>query len=265
MPSTRRTRWGLVAASLLAGLTLAAGVRAQTPPCPASTPQHLELPATRAAILARRPVVIVALGSSSTEGAGASAPDRAYPARLAQALAGTWPGVAVSVLNRGKGGQDADTMLARLDTDVLAAAPTLVIWQLGANAALRAMNPTEFGTLLDDGVRRIRARGADVVLMDNQVAPSIVAQPGFEVYGNILAQEAARRHVALYSRTALMREWGGTDPDGGAMIGPDGLHHSDRGYACVAAALRDSIVASVLVQTPAVAAVPARPRQAATP
>ena len=61
----------------------------------------------------------------------------------------------------------------------------------------------------------------------------------------LTAQLAAAHHVPLFARGALMRLWesGGLPND--AVIGPDGLHHTDLGYDCVAAALADGIAAAI--------------------
>src|SRR4051812_19623728 len=77
-------RRGLPAAGLaLLCLVLWGGVgRAADAQCPGGTVPPLSLPATAAAVAAGRPVTIVALGSSSTAGIGASTPDRTYPAQL---------------------------------------------------------------------------------------------------------------------------------------------------------------------------------------
>src|ERR687889_329426 len=80
-------------------------------------------------------------GGWARPGAGASGPERSYPAQLAARLSAALPGARLAVLNRGKGGQEVHEMMARLDGDVLAARPTLVIWQAGANAVLRGMPP----------------------------------------------------------------------------------------------------------------------------
>jgi lysophospholipase L1-like esterase len=205
----------------------------------------LDLPATRAALAAGQPITIVAFGSSSTEGSGATTPAHAYPARLQALLRAAWPNVPVTVLNRGKGGQTTDAMLGRLDTDVLAAHPTLVIWQDGANAALRGMEPERFGALLSEGVRRIVASGADLVLMDNQVAPRLEQTAHHATFIAMVAQEAAARRLPFFSRSALMREWHAADPTANDMIGADGLHHTDRGYECLAEALGRAILAPV--------------------
>jgi lysophospholipase L1-like esterase len=241
---------GLVARrTLTLGLAVITAAAAE-PACPDVAVPALRLPATSAAVARNAPVVIVAFGSSSTEGEGASAPTRTYPALLGEHLRTAWPGVTVSVLNRGKGGETTADMLERLNRDVIDSQPTLVIWQNGGHAALRDLDPDDFGTLTRRGIGAIQGVGADLVLMDNQVAPRIERAPRHAVYGEILAREAATSGASLFSRTALMRAWAlvepvGAEPGGSAMIGPDGLHHTDRGYACLAAAVGRAIVAAV--------------------
>src|SRR5262249_26142586 len=82
-------------------------------------------------------LTIVAMGSSSTQGVGASAPSLSYPSRLQEQLRERLPAIEVRVLNRGIGGQDVGEELRRLDRDVVAEHPGLVIWQVGTNAVLR--------------------------------------------------------------------------------------------------------------------------------
>jgi acyl-CoA thioesterase I len=71
--------------------------------------------------------VIVAIGSSSTTGAGASDPTHTYPARLAEELRLRWPRLTVRVINSGVGGETAEEMLARFERDVLPYSPQLFI------------------------------------------------------------------------------------------------------------------------------------------
>lgn len=251
MPSVDRLS-GLNAAMILAArialcgtvlLLMAADAFAADAPCPAASLVRLDLPVTRAAVARGQAITVVALGSSSTEGAGASAPDRTYPARLEAMLRANWPDAGVTVLNRGIGGQTIDAVLPRIDPDVAAAKPALVIWQVGTNEAMRGMDPARFDSMLDEGLRRLTAIGSDVVLMDYQVAPRMPPEDKRDVYGAIIAKEARAHAVPLFSRAALMRSWQAVDPTAADMIGPDGLHHSDRGYACLAASLDSSIMA----------------------
>lgn len=186
--------------------------------------------------------MVVALGSSSTQGAMASDRAHTYPAVLQAELSAALPGTHVAVLNRGIGGQDVTEELARLDADVIAARPSLVIWQVGANGALRRTDPALFKQQILDGVSRLQAAGADVVLMDNQRAPAILAAPGHDGITHVLTEIAAETGADLFSRNELMSKWeqGGHAP--ALFLAPDRLHHNDRGYRCVAQALAVALV-----------------------
>ncbi len=48
--------------------------------------------------------------------------------------------------------------------------------------------------------------------------------------------------------TALMRAWEAAGTPSAEMISPDGLHHNDRGYACLAEALAEAIRAGTLAR-----------------
>src|SRR4051794_39618703 len=113
------------AASLCAAATASARAGTACPVDPAMDP--LNLPHLRAALTARTEGLIVALGSSSTQGVMASDIAHTYPAILQAALNAALPTAHVAVINRGIGGQDAPEELARLDVDVIAVRPQLVI------------------------------------------------------------------------------------------------------------------------------------------
>lgn len=211
--------------------------------CPDLRPEALDLPVSRATVAAGRPLTVLAFGSSSTEGAGASGPEHTYPARLQALLRAAMPGSDVHVLNRGRGGEDAAEMLTRLDTEVLAAKPDLVIWQAGANAALRGHDPEAFRALMEAGLRRLG--GIDVVLMDSQHAPRLLAVPNQARFGEVLATLAVSHHAGLFSRGAAMRAWEAAGIEPASLLVGDGLHHNDRGYACVATALSDMVVGAL--------------------
>lgn len=203
---------------------------------------RLHLQHLRAALQNGKEAVLVAIGSSSTQGVMASDPAHSYPAELQDALAHALPRMHVAVLNRGVGGQDAPEELARLQADVIAVRPQLVIWQVGANAALRNANPEVFRQMVTDGVDRLQAADIDVVLMDNQHAPRVDAAPEHQVLDRELADIAKITGAGLFSRAALMTAWEQEGAPKLNFIAKDGLHHNDRGYACVAHALADAIL-----------------------
>jgi len=125
----------------------------------------------------RGPIKIVAIGSSSTEGVGGIVP---YPYRLEMALRDRFknhdPKWMIDVLNRGKGGEEAPIELKRFDTDVLAEHPSLVIWQVGANAIFHndQFDVDDVGAKIATGLSQLQDLPMDVVLMDMQYAPALV-------------------------------------------------------------------------------------------
>src|SRR5215472_6387478 len=64
------------------------------------------LPRLALRLAKHQPVTIVAIGSSSTSGAGASSPAASYPSRLALELRARFPGDSITVINRGVNGEE---------------------------------------------------------------------------------------------------------------------------------------------------------------
>jgi lysophospholipase L1-like esterase len=193
------------------------------------------------------PVVIVAFGSSSTQGYGSTSPEFTYPNRLAAQLHRRYPTANITVINRGAGGEDAPEMMKRLQTSVLDLKPDMVIWQVGTNAVLRNLDPSETAKLVEEGVARIQAAGADLVLVDPQYSPAVNAKPeSASKIVQLLGKVAAIRHVGLFPRFEVMRQWRENQsmPFDSFVIA-DGLHMNDWGYACFAQLLGDDIIKSV--------------------
>ncbi len=203
------------------------------------------MPHLHAALQADREGLIVALGSSSTQGVAASGSARTYPAVLQAELSAELPHWHVAVLNRGIGGQDAPEELARMEADVIAVRPQLVIWQVGANAALHHTDINLFRAKLMDGVQRLKQAGIDVVLMDNQRTPRLLASAGDDAIDRALAQAASEAGVNLFSRARLMDAWSAEGTAPAVFTAADMLHHNDRGYLCLGRALAHSIAASL--------------------
>jgi len=231
--------------ALVAGLLLCLPIStfaADPAPCPSAKLSPVSLPHVKRALRDNQELTIIALGSSSTAGFHASDVAHTYPAILQRELQQALPTSHVAVLNRGVGGQDATEMLARLERDVLAVSPTLVIWQVGANGAMRGMDPDVFKRLVGGGVKRLEAAGVVVVLMDNQRAPAILASAKHAKIDQALADIAVHHGAALFARGRLMDLWQQDGYPYADFISDDSLHHNDRGYACVAKALAATIL-----------------------
>lgn len=206
------------------------------------------LPHVANKLVAGQPVVIVAFGSSSTAGYGASSPDFNYPNRLAAQLRRQYPTANITVINAGVGGEDAPEMMKRLQTQVIDVHPDLVIWQVGTNAVLRNLDPGETARIVEDGITRIQAAGdADIVLVDPQYSPRVTERPeSASKMVKLLGKVAELRHVGIFPRFEVMRDWHEKQslPVESFVIA-DGLHMNDWGYACFAQLLGDDIIRSV--------------------
>jgi acyl-CoA thioesterase I len=153
---------------------------------------------------AGRPVKIVALGDSLTAGLGLPA-DAVFPVRLQRAL--TKKGVAAEVINAGVSGDTTADGLSRLDWSVPDDADAVIL-ELGANDALRGLDPAQTRANLDRILRRLAARhipvllagmrappnmGADYVKAFDAVYPTLAAAHGVIFYPFFLDGVAAER------------------------------------------------------------------------
>jgi lysophospholipase L1-like esterase len=247
------------ATAVAASTPVLAPAPARTPACNVSAEKaRFDLPLKRVArrLAAGKPVKIVALGSSSTYGAGASTPDGSYPSRLAEELAMRLPGHKIAVINRGVNGDEARDMLARLDSDVISEQPDLVLWQLGTNSLLRDRAVLPHASLLHKGLARLKATDADIVLIDPQYAPKVLAKANAAGMVSLIAKAAKAESVCLFQRFALMQQWHeGERMPFEAFVSSDGLHMNDWSYACVAKWL-GAAIAEAATRPTATAAAP---------
>jgi acyl-CoA thioesterase I len=151
------------------------------------------MPAAAQSAGAGRPVKIVALGDSLTAGFGLPA-DAAFPARLQAALAGK--GLAVEVANAGVSGDTAADGLARLDWSVPDDADAVIV-ELGANDALRGIDPKLTRAALEAILRRLAARHLPVLLAGMRAPPNLGADYT-QAFDAIYPDLAAAYGVVLY-------------------------------------------------------------------
>lgn len=191
---------------------------------------------------ADEPVKIVALGSSSTSGLGASAPAAAYPAKLEAELRAHYPGRAITVLNRGVNGNETRDMMLRFQRDVVGERPTLVIWQLGTNTLLSGHDKWSLFLDVRAGVRLLNEVGSDVILMNMQYSPRVLARPDYEAMLDLVAVAGRETNVDVFDRFQVMKGWAETwRYPFDTFVTPDGLHMNDWGYGCVAHLLAEAI------------------------
>ena len=192
------------------------------------------LPSVAAKLRAGKPLRIVAFGSSSTEGIGASSPSATYPSRLQVELGTALPRLQVAVANRGRGGEDAEDMALRLPL-IIAQHPDLVIWQTGTNDALNDVPPEHFDALTRAGIATMRAAGIDVMLIEPQLCPAMQAKPDSWRYRDAVRKIGVELGVPVIRRYDLMQSWLSKGQLTRAqLLSGDGLHMTDGGYALLA-------------------------------
>lgn len=198
---------------------------------------------TVARLKAGKPLRILAIGSSSTQGVGASSADATYPMQLERALARKFPGQSIKVINSGIAGETSKVTLARLDRELNRLKPDLVLWQVGTNDALNAeVSETDFTAAVERGVAAIESRGSEIILIDQQFFRKAPDPARYERFVAVLGRVAHRRRLHLFSRYLLMKFWEASGHGGvETMLAPDGFHMNDRGYACFALLLADHI------------------------
>jgi acyl-CoA thioesterase I len=193
----------------------------------------------------KRPVTIVALGSSSTFGTGASDTSLSFPSQFARELQRVFPASAIRLFNAGIGGNVATDLDARLERDVLVHTPDLVILQTGTNDARTAVPLDTMRAATRRTITRIRERSADIVLLDSQRFQGDGESPLFLTYLAAVTDVATSLNVPVARRYAWMsavlaaRTYTYDD-----LIGPDHLHQTDLASECTAHILSTGITAA---------------------
>lgn len=204
------------------------------------------LPAATTALRETGKLTIVAIGSSTTAGSGASAEDKSYPAVLQDELRRRLPNAEVSVVNKGVGGRSAYEMLLRMDTDVIEQKPSIVIWQTVVNDAISHVGEDKLAKILRKGIQKVQAAGIDMVMMDLPWLPREGRYPRYEDYRAVLKKTADEHGASVFPRYGMMRDWSRSKrftPE--ELVGMDGVHMVDAGYRCLAIRIADGIAGAL--------------------
>lgn len=188
-----------------------------------------------ATIAAAEPVEIVALGDSLTAGLGLD-PGQSFPEQLEAALKAR--GHDVTVANAGVSGDTASAGLARLEWSVPAEAD-IVIVELGANDALRAIDPAVTRKALSDILGKLTGRG-QTVLLAGTLAPPNLGNDYAKAFNPIYPALAAEYGVPFY-RFFLAGVV--TNP---ALNQADGMHPNAMGVAKIVEAMLPNVEALVV-------------------
>ena len=150
---------------------------------------------------------ISVLGTGSSSLAGPDGAHFAYPARLEDALKQQLPGNEIKVTAHVQPKQTTANMLGSLDKILAEDHPSLVIWQAGTADAINGVETEDFRSSLEDGIDKIQAAGADVILMNMQYSPRTASMLDVSAYADVMRHVAQQRNALLFDRLAIMQYW----------------------------------------------------------
>ena len=249
----RRRRFGIALAALLLPILHgpAASAEAFDPETTCAVPEDLattELPLAhvRAKLKVPEVVRIVVVGSGSSAGMGASTQVNAYPALLAGELTKVFPNAKFEVTNLSKRGRSASDMEALFGTAVAALHPALVIWQTGTVDAVKGLDLAGFEQVLEVGIDKLRALGADVILMNMQYSPHTTAALDTSPYRDYMRWAIQSRSAILFHRYSMMKYWVEEGIiDFSSSEKADQVRNDDLAHACLAYRLAHEIESAV--------------------
>jgi acyl-CoA thioesterase-1 len=210
----------------------------QAPTADISTPGAL--PRLTAALENKKIVRVLAIGSSSTVGVGATSRRHGYPAQLEQILEKVFAGVSIEIINRGVSGEVASTTADRLKLVVATEKPDLVLWQVGTNDALARVPVADFVDTLKNTLQWLKEHQIDTVLVGLQYTPRAVKDDHYTAIRTALREVAVSQNVLLVRRFEAMRFI--EQASESSLLSTDDLHLDDLGYHCMAEHIARAVV-----------------------
>lgn len=249
----------ILALALQAGFFLAARAQdATVPPAPPLSPAceapaadiaaPEPLPNFAAALKQRRTVRILAIGSSSTAGIGASSDSKTYPSQLEVILEHSLKDVDIDLVNRGVSGETANIAAERIRNEFALNKPDLVLWQLGTNDALARVDPSEFETTVRSTIRWVKENKTDIVLVGLQYTPRFVRDPSYAAIRESLRRVASEESILYVRRYDAMRFIARTRANLD-LLAKDDFHLNDLGYRCMAEHVAHAVIVSLFFKS----------------
>jgi acyl-CoA thioesterase I len=196
------------------------------------------------ALRAARAVRILAIGSSSTAGVGASSWSHTYVARLEIDLEDAINGSDFEVVGHGLSGELAQGAADRMKREVEDVKPDLVIWQVGTNDAMRHVAMDGFKNCLRKTLAWLNEQKIDVILINPQYGDTLIKDAYYQEVVTAIADIAREMQVPLVDRFGAMRK---LQHERGAHfdLSADDLHMNDEGYRHLAMRVAATIIAAL--------------------
>ena len=238
--------WTVLGLTLLAGYLTASAARASddppSPPCDVPTnllSTESPLPKVTDAVKSGQPLNVLVIGSRSSTIPTSEA--SAYPGKLQAALKERLPGTAVNLTVELQSAKTAEEVAGGFVKLVEAKRPTLVIWQTGTVDAIRAIDPDDFRSAVDEGVVALQNAGTDVVLVNLQYSPRTETMISAPPYLDNMRVVAQQHDVPLFDRFAIMHHWNDVG-DFDLFSTSHGIELAKRVHACLGRALSQFVI-----------------------
>lgn len=192
----------------------------------------------------RRSARVLAIGSSSVVGVGASTPAATFTVQLEADLESAFKGADFDIIGRGMSGEVAAGTAARIRTEALQYKPDLIVWQVGTNDGVARVDPAVFSALLTSTLRWLSAQRIDVVLIDPQFVGKFAADAHYTGIVTTIGDIARRERVPLVHRYHAMEALARSQINRSYMAS-DLFHLNDLGYKCMAEFAAQAIEAGV--------------------
>lgn len=195
------------------------------------------LPNTMRAVRERKFIRILTIGAPSLEG-DSSQPD--YQRALQETLQRAIKGLSVDVVNRGVSGELVKDAAHRLKAEVALVEPDLVLWQVGTSDALARVPVAEFEEALRDGLRWLKGRNVDVILVGARYSRRLKKDRQYQALRNSVFRVAKNENVLRISQYRAMEAMEKADVNASVPI--DAYALSEDVYPCVAEYAAQSVI-----------------------
>ena len=243
--------------SLSAGAALAEGAPPMVGPPPALSASceapagdiasNGPLPNVVKALTDHKTIEILAVGSAAMDTIGIESGVKSYPVQLEDMLKVALKGVDVDIINRGTGGEVAQTSADRIRSEMALTKPDLVLWQLGTNDALARVDPGEFTDVVKSTIEWLKANDVDVVLVGLQYTSRFVRDANYFAIKHALDEIAKDEGILYVKRYEAMQFIAQTRAKVHLMTS-DNYHLSDLGTQCQAEYVARAMIANLFVR-----------------
>ena len=206
------------------------------------------LKAVRALVDEKRPLKVLALGSSgATSGSGSGTASASYSVRLEGELEKVLPSVDVAVEQRGLPGDITAQAVERISSLVAEVEPDLIVWQVGTSDALAKADLDAFSTALNEVLEWLSSHDIDVVLVEPPYSAALADDAHYKGLITVIQKSAGHNRVPLVLRFEAM-EFLGQRNNGGKRMSQFGLN--ELGARCIAEHVARTVALSLLHSRP---------------